>query len=256
MRSVSDPELKRSQSTPITGAKPMTDADAGQSINPYGVRTADPHDAHVLAKVERKAFPNLEHPTRFRRELQRDNATYFVAERAWTSEERRNTRWGKHPSGNKAYSSGPFSWVREFVFWLTTQRPSVLGGQRNSKYVGGFAGMWFVLDEAHVVIIASRPDERRRGVGELLLIACLDRALRRNSRIVSLEVRASNDAAISLYRKYGFQDIGVKRRYYSGTEDAIIMNTLPIQTENYRRQFQTLVEKYTIRWGESARVIT
>ena len=234
----------------------MTDADAGQSTNPYGVRTADPHDAHVLATVEREAFPDLEHPTRFRRELQRDNATYFVAERAWTSEERRNARWGKHPSGNKAYSNGPFSWVREFVFWLTTQRPSVLGGQRHSEYVGGFAGMWFVLDEAHVVIIASRPDERRRGVGELLLIACLERALQRNSRIVSLEVRASNDAARSLYRKYGFQDIGVKRRYYSGIEDAIIMNTPPIQTENYRGQFHRLVEKYTTRWGESARVIT
>ena len=116
--------------------------------------------------------------------------------------------------------------------------------------------MWFVLDEAHVVIIASRPDERRRGVGELLLIACLERALQRNSRIVSLEVRASNDAARSLYRKYGFQDIGVKRRYYSGIEDAIIMNTPPIQTENYRRQFHRLVEKYTTRWGESARDIT
>ncbi len=256
MRSVSHPELNRTQSTPITGAKPMTDADAGQSINPYGVRTADPHDAHVLATLEQEAFPELEHPTRFRRELQRDNAMYFVAKRPWTSAERRNAWWGKHPSGNDAYSNGLLARVKEMAFWLTTQRPSLLGGQRNTDYIGGFAGIWFVLDEAHVVIIASRPSERRRGVGELLLIACLESALQRNLRVVSLEVRASNNAARSLYRKYKFQDTGVRKRYYSGVEDAIIMSTPPIQSEHYRRQFRTLVDKYTARWGESARAIS
>ena len=92
------------------------------------------------------------------------------------------------------------------AFWLMTQRPPALGGQRDQDFIGGFAGMWFVLDEAHVVIIASRPSERRRGVGELLLIACLELALQQKSRVVTLEVRASNNAARSLYRKYGFQD--------------------------------------------------
>ena len=256
VRSVSHPEVNRTQSTPITGAKPMTDADAGQSINPYGVRTADPHDAHVLATLEQEAFPDLEHATRFRRELQRDNATYFVAKRPWTAEERRNARWGRHPSGNKEYSNGLLTRVKEMAFWLTTQRPSLLGGPRNTDYIGGFAGIWFVLDEAHVVIIASRPTERRRGIGELLLIACLELALQRNSRVVSLEVRASNNAARSLYRKYGFQDTGVRKRYYSGVEDAIIMSTPPIQSKHYGLKFRTLADKYAARWGESARAIS
>ena len=204
----------------------------------------------MLAGLEQEAFPELEHPTRFRRELQRDNATYFVAKRPWTSTELHNARRGKHPSGDEAYSNGLLARVKEMAFWLMTQRPSALGGQREPDFIGGFAGLWFVLDEAHVVIIASRPSERRRGIGELLLIACLELALQRNSRIVSLEVRASNNAARSLYRKYGFQDAGVRKRYYSGVEDAIIMSTPPIQSEHYGRKFRTLVDKHEARWGE------
>ena len=138
------------------------------------------------------------------------------------------------------------------AFWLMTQRPQALGGQRDQDFIGGFAGMWFVLDEAHVVIIASRPSERRRGVGELLLIACLELALQQKSRVVTLEVRASNNAARSLYRKYGFQDAGVRKRYYSGGEDAVIMSTPPIQSELYGRKFRALVDKYQVRWGKAA----
>ena len=230
----------------------MTGVDAGRMKSPYGVRLADPSEAHVLAGLEQEAFPELDHPTRFRRELQRDNATYFVAKRRWTAEERRNARWGKHPSGDDELSNGLLSRVKQMAFWLVTQRPSALGGQRDADFIGGFAGIWFVLDEAHIVIIASRPSERRRGIGELLLISCLELALRRNSRIVSLEVRASNNAARSLYRKYGFQDAGVRKRYYSGGEDAIIMSTPPIQSEHFGRKFRTLVDKYEVRWGKTA----
>ena len=230
----------------------MTGVDAGRMKSPYGVRLADSSEAHVLAGLEQEAFPELEHPTRFRRELQRDNASYFVAKRRWTSEERRNARWGKHPSGDDELSNGLLSRVKHMALWFVTQRPSALGGQRDADFIGGFAGIWFVLDEAHIVIIASRPSERRRGIGELLLIACLELALQRNSRIVSLEVRASNNAARSLYRKYGFQDAGVRKRYYSGGEDAVIMSTPPIQSEHFGRKFRSLVDKYEVRWGKTA----
>ena len=230
----------------------MTGADAGSSISPYGVRPADPSDAQVLAGLEQEAFPELEHPTGFRRELQRANATYFVARRPWMSSERRDAFWGRHPSAYELESNGLLSRLKQMAFWLMTQRPAALGGQRNQDFIGGFAGIWFVLDEAHVVIIASRPSERRRGVGELLLITCLELAIQRMSRVVSLEVRASNNAARSLYRKYGFQDAGVRKRYYSGGEDAVIMSTPPIQSEHYGRKFRALVDKYEVRWGKAA----
>lgn len=230
----------------------MAGTDAGPFKSPYGVRPADPSDAQVLAGLEQEAFPELEHPTGFRRELQRANATYFVANRPWMSNERRDAYLGMHPSGDTDQSNGLISRVKQMAFWLMTQRPQSLGGQRYQDFIGGFAGIWFVLDEAHVVIIASRPSERRRGIGELLLIACLELALQRKSRVVSLEVRASNSAARSLYRKYGFQDAGVRKRYYSGGEDAVIMSTPPIQSEHYGRKFRALVDKYQVRWGKAA----
>ena len=252
MRSISNTERTHGPSIPGAAAANMTDKDAGRLKSPYGVRPADPSDAQVLAGLEQEAFPELEHPTGFRRELQRANATYFVAKRPWVTSERRDAMWGKHPSGDEAKSNGIVSRVRQMAFWLMTQRPAALGGQRDQDFIGGFAGIWFVLDEAHVVIIASRPSERRRGIGELLLIACLELALQQKSRVVSLEVRASNNAARSLYHKYGFQDAGVRKRYYSGGEDAVIMSTPPIQSEHYVRKFRTLVDKYRVRWGKAA----
>ncbi len=255
VRSISNTERTPGPSARDALTSELTGADAGRLKCPYEVRLADPSDAQVLAGLEQEAFPELDHPTRFRRELQRANSTYFVAKRRWRTEERRNARWGKHPSGDKELSNGLLSRVRQMAFWLMTQRPSTLGGQRDPDYIGGFAGIWFVLDEAHVVIIASRPSERRRGVGELLLITCLELALQRKSRIVSLEVRASNNAARSLYGKYGFQDAGVRKRYYSGGEDAIIMSTPPIQSEHFGRKFRTLVDRYEARWGKTATAI-
>ena len=252
VRSISNTERTHGPSAPGAIAAQLTGAEAGRLKSPYVIRRADSRDARVLAGLEHEAFPDLEHPTRFRRELQRENATYFVAKRPWTSKERRNARRGKHPSGENAHSNGLLSKFKEVAFWLMTQRPPALGGQRDPDFIGGFAGIWFVLDEAHIVIIASRPSERRRGVGELLLINCLESALQRYSRIVSLEVRASNKAARSLYRKYGFQDAGVRKRYYAGGEDAIIMSTPPIQSEHYARKFRTLVDNYEARWGKAA----
>lgn len=251
VRSISNTERTHGPSIHGANAAKVSGTDAGLPKSLYGVRPADPSDSQVLAGLEQEAFPELEHPTGFRRELQRANATYFVAKRPWAPSERRDAIWGRLSSGDKAQSNGLFSRVKQMAFWLMTQRPSALGGQRDQDFIGGFAGIWFVLDEAHVVIIASRPSERRRGVGELLLITCLDLALQRKSRVVSLEVRASNKAARSLYRKYGFQDAGVRKRYYSGGEDAVIMSTPPIQSEHYGRKFRTLVDKYQVRWGKA-----
>ncbi|MDR7419803.1 MAG: ribosomal protein S18-alanine N-acetyltransferase [Armatimonadota bacterium] len=90
--------------------------------------------------------------------------------------------------------------------------------------VVGFAGMWVIFDEAHVTTIAV--DRRRRGmrIGHRLLIELIDRAVRRGARWMTLEVRPSNTVAIALYRKFGFRDVGVRKRYYSDNgEDALVM---------------------------------
>lgn len=88
----------------------------------------------------------------------------------------------------------------------------------------GFAGMWVIFDEAHITTIAV--DRQRRGerIGERLLLALIERALERGARWMTLEVRPSNAVALSLYRKFGFRDVALRKRYYSDNgEDAIVM---------------------------------
>jgi len=84
--------------------------------------------------------------------------------------------------------------------------------------------VWAVADELHVINVATHPDFRRRGVARALLGAELARAARDRVRLVLLEVRRSNRAAIQLYRTLGFSTLAVRRGYYAdNSEDAIEM---------------------------------
>ena len=88
----------------------------------------------------------------------------------------------------------------------------------------GFALVWLVADEVHVIHVATRPSERRQGAGAALLEAVVGAAKSRRARLVLLEVRRSNRAAIRLYRARGFHAIGVRKAYYAeNSEDAIEM---------------------------------
>ncbi len=93
----------------------------------------------------------------------------------------------------------------------------------------GYAGVWLMVDEAHVTTFAVTPAWRRRRIGERLLVDLLDLAIARGAREATLEVRLSNLAARRLYEKYGFRPVGIRPRYYSDDhEDALIMTTEPL----------------------------
>lgn len=95
--------------------------------------------------------------------------------------------------------------------------------------VVGYAGIWIMVDEAHVTTFAVHPAWRRRGLADRLLLAVLDRAILRGAHEATLEVRVSNAAARHLYEKWGFRPVGVRPRYYSDDgEDALIMTTEPL----------------------------
>jgi ribosomal-protein-alanine N-acetyltransferase len=92
--------------------------------------------------------------------------------------------------------------------------------------VVGYAGLWLMVDEAHVTTFAIHPSWRRRRLGERLLIALLDLAIERRASEATLEVRLSNLPARRLYEKFGFRPVGIRPRYYSDdNEDALIMTT-------------------------------
>jgi ribosomal-protein-alanine N-acetyltransferase len=96
----------------------------------------------------------------------------------------------------------------------------------------GYAGFWLIAGEIHVSTIAVHPAERGRGRGEWLLLNLLLIACGLEPLLVTLEVRRSNSVAQALYRKYRFEEVGVRRHYYRDTgEDALLMTVdLAIQS--------------------------
>src|SRR5207249_384271 len=76
--------------------------------------------------------------------------------------------------------------------------------------IAGYAGLWLMVDEAHVTTIGVHPDQRGRGAGELLFLGLADIAQEMRAYRMTLEVRVSNIAAQALYRKYGMENAGVR----------------------------------------------
>ncbi len=102
---------------------------------------------------------------------------------------------------------------------------------KNSKYIVakandevlGFAGIKVVLDESDIMNIAVRIDKRKIGIGSMLLEKLLELAISSNCISINLEVNENNIPAIQLYEKYNFQRIGLRKKYYNNTYNAILM---------------------------------
>ena len=90
--------------------------------------------------------------------------------------------------------------------------------------VVGYAGMWHVCDEGHITNIAVHPEFRGNGAGSAMMEGLISVARERCIEGLTLEVRKSNVQAIALYKKYGFENGGLRKAYYAdNNEDAIIM---------------------------------
>ncbi len=88
----------------------------------------------------------------------------------------------------------------------------------------GYAILWIVAEESHLLNIAVRPDERGRGVGRALVRECIRRSAKAGAQAIYLEVRQSNRVAIRLYDREGFRFVGVRKGYYTDTrEDALVL---------------------------------
>lgn len=88
----------------------------------------------------------------------------------------------------------------------------------------GYCGVWIIVDEAHITNIAVLPSYRGQGLGDKLMRSMIEIAKEMGARTMTLEVRVSNNPAQSLYRKFGFQEGGIRKNYYSDNqEDALVM---------------------------------
>jgi [ribosomal protein S18]-alanine N-acetyltransferase len=104
----------------------------------------------------------------------------------------------------------------------------------------GYAGLMYVVDDAHVTNIAVAPAEQRSGIATRLLAELAWEALARRCQALTLEVRVTNTGAQELYRRFGFVPAGIRQRYYENTHDAIVMWCNEIDTDEYRARLREL----------------
>ena len=102
----------------------------------------------------------------------------------------------------------------------------------DERSIVAYGGMLIVEQDAHITTVAVDPSARRNRIGTRLMLALVDEAFGMGALHLTLEVRASNDAARRLYERFGFSAVGVRKNYYL-TEDALVMWALDIRSDAY-----------------------
>ena len=185
----------------------------------YGIRPMCQEDTSQVTEIDHEVFPTMWPPANYERELKMPLAHYIVAHEG-------------SPSTVKTTEESP---------------------PTDKQHIVGFAGFWMMGDEAHITNIAVRQNHRRLGIGELLLISMTNLALELGAHILTLEVRASNISAQSLYYKYGFSLVQVRQGYYTNNkENALVMAVEDITSKAFQKRLKQLEQAHAHRWGIAA----
>jgi [ribosomal protein S18]-alanine N-acetyltransferase len=205
---------------------------------PYAVRKMRPADIPQAIEIDRECFPPQWPAPPYERDLRSNPVAHYLV---------------AHETTNRAVSAAKTS-LQKFtlgrLFGKLKNSVRNRGLYRTTQRIDGVIGFWMMADEAHIMTLGVRQRCRRQGVGELLLISAIDLAIQLNARIVTLEVRRSNEAAICLYKKHALAEVGSRRAYYNQNhEDAVIMSTEELSANRFQQQFQQLKRKCAERWG-------
>ena len=199
-------------------------------------------DIAQVTEIDREAFPTLWPPANYRKELNNPLAHYIVA----CDEEREAKEADAQPLA-ETRRSGLVSRVRQLFNYDRLLDNESTPSTR--EYIVGFAGFWVMADEAHMTSIAVREIHSCQGIGEMLLIALIELTAQLDANIITLEVRASNLAAQSLYYKYGFAQVGLHRGYYTNDrEDGVLMTLQDITSDPFQARLQQLKQAYSEKW--------
>jgi ribosomal-protein-alanine N-acetyltransferase len=200
----------------------------------YVIRPMGYEDIPQVAQIDREAFPGewvFRSKSAYKQDLDNPSVRYVVVCKA------------KHVPESEGQAMQKLSWFKRLFSY---------GRHLNtSENIVGFSGFWMMVGEAHIIAIGVRNGYRRLGIGEGLLIATIELAQILNAHAVTLEVRASNETAQELYKKYGFRVAGRRLKYYSSDgEDAIIMSTDNITSMPFQTSFQQLKKAHAQRHRE------
>jgi ribosomal-protein-alanine N-acetyltransferase len=200
----------------------------------YVIRPMEYEDIPQVAQIDREDFPGewvFRSQSAYKQDLDNPSVRYIVACKERHVPESERQAMQKVPWFKRLFSYGRH---------LNT-----------SEDIIGFSGFWMMVGEAHIIAIGVRNGYRQLGIGEGLLIATIELAQILNANVVTLEVRASNKIAQELYKKYGFQVVGRRLKYYSSDgEDAIIMSTDNITSLPFQLSLQRLKEDHAQRHRE------
>lgn len=206
------------------------------TATPFVLRSMTPADIPQVVAIERSSFPTNWPASAYRRELQQNQlARYIVAVERPPAQTTQRAQRGPRLLGLPAA-------LRRRL------RPTPEEAPPSPERIVGFLGLWFMVDEGHIVTVAVDPASRRRGVGELLVAQALEMARAGGAQVVTLECRVSNIPAQALYEKYGFTRAGIRKRYYTDNgEDALIMTTPRLDDPAYSQRLADLRRRAGLR---------
>ena len=223
----------------MTSSPPVPDPGTPPTpVLKYYIEAMAPHHIPAVSAIEKESFSTTWPPSAYRREIERNELAYYVVAK-------RSSLAGPPRRGRRFPVTGVDSADSEDS--LLSRLGRLIRGEARAfspeeaeelESVVGYTGMWAMVDEAHITTIAVDPAYRGEGVGELLLVALIERSMELAINEVTLECRVSNLVAQALYRKYLFRNMGVRKRYYSDDgEDALIMTTVSLYEDVFQKTF-------------------
>lgn len=214
---------------------------------PFAIESMQVGDIPAVAAIEKRCFNQPWPTSAYRKEIQTNRTAHYFVVRDFDIAANGE---GEHEDldqnglvrasvgGARGQGTDP-GLLDRLTRLFRGGQPTVVPAQQpatgGSDGIMGYAGMWLLTEEVHITTIAIDPEYQGRGVGELLLLGLIDRAIEIGARWLTLEVRVSNHKAQALYRKYTFKEMGLRRRYYSDNgEDALVMWTDPIESVSFQ----------------------
>jgi [ribosomal protein S18]-alanine N-acetyltransferase len=201
-------------------------------------------DIPEVSEIEQTSFSTSWSSYAYRRELTENRLARYLVARWQDGEEsavEKDSPETTSATSTQSQTTSPGFRHRISQFLRLWSRSEPSGSVPRRPSLVGYAGLWLMVDEAHITTIAVRPGLRHRGLGEMLMINLAEASATAGAARMTLEVRVSNREAQKLYEKFTFKEEGVRRRYYSdNNEDALIMWSEPLESAAFQERLAAI----------------
>lgn len=202
---------------------------------PFAIEPMTVEDIPQVVTIEEACFTMPWPASAYKRELKNPRSTRYLIVRDYTPGAKLNTSEANAADAGHDERKPLLAMLLPFLFNSTAPKA------KNPYPVVGYAGLWLMMDEAHITSVAILPQYRGRNLGELLLVGLTDVAIQMGASWLTLEVRVSNVVAQNLYKKYTFKEAGVRKHYYTDdNEDAYVMWSEEITKQPFREKYAQL----------------